>query len=142
MGHDDPRWSQAVASGLAGQDFAAVFRRTRRPTRSIKAAKADLKKLVPDDAREAIGHCLRANRSKSGAVTFDLLDREKSQNSLKYPIGNCGHVTSSLLGTPEPHSRADSFLRRSSQKLINRTAPEIASAFFLNQSGLFKIPLV
>jgi hypothetical protein len=50
-------------------DFAAVFRRTRPAYQEHEAAKADLKKLVPDDAREAIGHGLRAKRSKSGAVS-------------------------------------------------------------------------
>jgi hypothetical protein len=38
------------------------------------AAKAELKKLVPEDAREAIGHGIRARRSKSGAISFDLLE--------------------------------------------------------------------
>ena len=41
-----------------------------------EAAKAELKKLVPEDAKEAIGHGLRAKRSKSGAVSFDLMDLE------------------------------------------------------------------
>jgi hypothetical protein len=37
-------------------------------------AKAELKALIPEDAREAIGHGLRAKRSKSGAVSFELLE--------------------------------------------------------------------
>ncbi len=28
---------------------------------------------MPEDAKEAIGHGVRARRSKSGAVSFDLL---------------------------------------------------------------------
>ena len=36
------------------------------------AAKAELKKLMPEDAKEAIGHGVRAKRSKSGAISFDL----------------------------------------------------------------------
>ena len=28
---------------------------------------------MPEDAKEAIGHCIRAKRSKSGIVSFDLL---------------------------------------------------------------------
>ena len=28
---------------------------------------------MPEDAKEAIGHGVRAKRSKSGAVSFDLL---------------------------------------------------------------------
>ena len=33
---------------------------------------------MPEDAKEAIGHCVRAKRSKSGAVSFDLLVQEGS----------------------------------------------------------------
>ena len=28
---------------------------------------------MPDDARQAIGHGVRAKRSKSGAISFDLV---------------------------------------------------------------------
>ena len=35
-------------------------------------AKAELKKLMPEDAKEAIGHGIRAKRSRSGAVSFEL----------------------------------------------------------------------
>jgi hypothetical protein len=35
-----------------------------------------LKALVPEDAKEAIGHGIRAKRSKSGAISFDLLEVE------------------------------------------------------------------
>jgi hypothetical protein len=31
---------------------------------------------MPDDAREAIGHGVKAKRSKSGAVSFDVLETE------------------------------------------------------------------
>jgi YqaJ-like viral recombinase domain len=57
-------------------ELAAVFRRTRPAHQEHEDAKAGLKKLVPEDAREALGHGLRAKRSKSGAVSFDLLDIE------------------------------------------------------------------
>ena len=33
---------------------------------------AELKGLMPEDAKEATGHGVRAKRSKSGAVSFDL----------------------------------------------------------------------
>ena len=55
-------------------ELAANFRRTRPAFQEHEAAKADLKKLVPEDAKEASGHGLRAKRSKSGAVSFDLVD--------------------------------------------------------------------
>jgi hypothetical protein len=31
---------------------------------------------MPEDAKEATGHGVRAKRSKSGAIGFDLLDAE------------------------------------------------------------------
>ena len=36
-------------------------------------AKTELKVLVPEDAKEASGHGVRAKRSKSGAISFELL---------------------------------------------------------------------
>jgi predicted phage-related endonuclease len=54
--------------------FAGVFLQTREAHERHEAAKADLKKLVPEDAREAVGHGLRAKRSKSGAVSFELVE--------------------------------------------------------------------
>ena len=33
-----------------------------------------LKALMPEDAKEAIGHGVRAKRSKAGAVSFDVLE--------------------------------------------------------------------
>jgi hypothetical protein len=32
--------------------------------------------LMPEDAKEAIGHGIRAKRSRSGAINFDLLEGE------------------------------------------------------------------
>src|SRR3954470_8516301 len=57
-------------------EFASSFRRTRPAFVEHEAAKADLKKLLPEDAKEAVGHGLRAKRSKSGAVSFELVDTE------------------------------------------------------------------
>jgi predicted phage-related endonuclease len=64
-------------------EFAATFCRTRPAYQEHEAAKADLKKLVPEDAREAVGHGLRAKRSKSGAISFDLLDAEANHEALQ-----------------------------------------------------------
>jgi hypothetical protein len=55
-------------------ELAAVFRRTRSAHQEHEDAKAGLKKLVPEDAREALGHGLRAKRFKNGAISFDLLE--------------------------------------------------------------------
>ncbi len=57
-------------------EFAGVFRSTRSAFLEHEKAKAELKGLMPDDAREAIGHGVRAKRSKSGAISFDLLEVE------------------------------------------------------------------
>jgi predicted phage-related endonuclease len=64
-------------------EFAATFRRTRPAYQEHEGAKADLKKLVPEDAKEATGHGLRAKRSKSGAISFDLLDVEAAHAALQ-----------------------------------------------------------
>src|SRR6202034_1704498 len=55
-------------------ELTAAYRRTRSAHQEHEGTKSDLKKLVPEDAKEAIGHGLRAKRSKSGAISFDLLD--------------------------------------------------------------------
>jgi hypothetical protein len=48
-----------------------------------EGAKADLKKLVPEDAKEAIGYGLRAKRSKSGAISFEAMEMETSDAPLQ-----------------------------------------------------------
>src|SRR3954453_17364980 len=60
----------------AWAEFAGGFRRTRAAFLEHEKTKAELKSLVPEDAKEAIGHGVRARRSKSGAVSFDLLEGE------------------------------------------------------------------
>ena len=64
-------------------ELTAIYRRTRTAHQEHEGAKADLKKLVPEDAKEAIGHGLRAKRSKSGAVSFDLLEAETADAPLQ-----------------------------------------------------------
>ena len=59
-------------------EFAALFRNTRGAFLDHERAKSELKALMPEDAKEAIGHGVRAKRSKSGAVSFDVLDTEAS----------------------------------------------------------------
>jgi hypothetical protein len=62
-------------------EFAAVYRRTRPAYQEQERAKADLKKLVPEDAKEAIGRGLRAKRSKSGAVCFEVMEMEGADHA-------------------------------------------------------------
>jgi len=57
-------------------EFAALFRKTRSAFLDHERAKSELKALMPEDAKEAIGHGVKAKRSKSGAVSFDVLDTE------------------------------------------------------------------
>jgi predicted phage-related endonuclease len=57
-------------------EFAGLFRSTRQAFLDHERSKAELKTLMPEDAKEAIGHGISAKRSKSGAVSFDLLDAE------------------------------------------------------------------
>jgi predicted phage-related endonuclease len=58
--------------------FAAVFRITRSGFLEHEKAKTELKGLMPEDAKEAFGHGIRAKRSKSGAVGFEVMDVEVS----------------------------------------------------------------
>jgi len=57
-------------------EFAGIFCQTRAAYLEHDSAKAELKKLVPDDAKEATGHGVRARRSKSGAISFDLVSAD------------------------------------------------------------------
>src|SRR5437660_3707658 len=57
-------------------EFAALFRNTRSAFLDHERAKSELKALMPEDAKEAIGHGVKAKRSKSGAVSFDVLEIE------------------------------------------------------------------
>src|SRR5262249_52948324 len=57
-------------------EFAALFRNTREAFLEHERAKSELKALMPEDAKEAIGHGVRGKRSRSGAVSFDVLAME------------------------------------------------------------------
>ena len=54
-------------------ELAGVFCQTRAAFLDHEQAKTELKILMPEDAKEAFGHGIRAKRSKSGAISFDLL---------------------------------------------------------------------
>src|SRR6202162_3787392 len=62
-----------MSSSNAWAEFSSVFRRTREAYLEHENAKTELKGLLPEDAKEAIGHGVRAKRSKSGAVSIDVL---------------------------------------------------------------------
>jgi putative phage-type endonuclease len=65
-----------MSSSNSWAEFAALFRSTRSAFLDHERAKSELKALMPEDAREAIGHGVKAKRSKSGAVSFDVLETE------------------------------------------------------------------
>jgi predicted phage-related endonuclease len=63
-------------------EFAALYRNTRQAFLDHERSKSELKALMPEDAKEAIGHGIRARRSKSGAVSFDLPEPEGGHAAL------------------------------------------------------------
>jgi predicted phage-related endonuclease len=75
-----------MSTSNAWAEFAAVFARTKAAHTEHETAKAELKGLMPEDAREAIGHGVRGRRSKSGAVSFDLLSRNDEEGGRHAPV--------------------------------------------------------
>jgi predicted phage-related endonuclease len=65
----------------AWAEFAALFRNTRQAFLEHEQSKAELKDLIPEDAKEAFGHGVRAKRSKSGAVSFDLIEAAEASHA-------------------------------------------------------------
>ena len=63
-----------MSSSNSWAEFAALFRNTREAFLDHERARSELKALMPEDAKEAIGHGVKAKRSKSGAVSFDVLE--------------------------------------------------------------------
>ena len=57
-------------------EFALIFARTQPAYVEHEKAKTELKALMPEDAQQATGHGVRAKRSKSSAITFELLKAE------------------------------------------------------------------
>jgi hypothetical protein len=72
-----------MSSSNAWAEFAGIFCRTRSAFLEHENAKAELKALMPEDAKEAIGHGVRAKRSKSAAISFDLIPAEVDRAALQ-----------------------------------------------------------
>ena len=72
-----------MSTSNAWAEFANLFRSTRSAYLEHEKSKSELKSLMPEDAKEAIGHGIRAKRSKSGAISFDLIDVEASRAALQ-----------------------------------------------------------
>jgi len=75
-----------MSTSNAWAEFAAVFARTKAAHGEHEGAKAELKALMPEDAKEAIGHGVRGRRSKSGAVSFDLVSGSDGEGSRHAPV--------------------------------------------------------
>ena len=71
-----------MSASNAWAEFASVFRSTRQAFLEHEKSKAELKALMPEDAKEATGHGVRAKRSRSGAISFDLMEAEASHAAL------------------------------------------------------------
>jgi len=65
-----------MAGSNSWAEFAALYCSTRQAYVEHERAKTELKSLLPEDAKEGFGHGVRARRSRSGAVSFDLLETE------------------------------------------------------------------
>ena len=72
-----------MTSSNTWAEFAAIFRATRQAFLQHEKSKAELKGLMPDDAKEAFGHGVKAKRSKSGAVSFDVIEAEDGDAPVK-----------------------------------------------------------
>ncbi len=72
-----------MSSSNSWAEFAGVYRTTRQAVLDHEQAKGELKALMPEDAKEAVGHGIRGRRSKSGAVTFDILESEVPHAALQ-----------------------------------------------------------
>jgi hypothetical protein len=64
-------------------ELAALFCSTRAAFLEHERAKTELKGLMPEDAKEAYGHGVRAKRSKSGAVSFEMIEAEADHASVQ-----------------------------------------------------------
>jgi hypothetical protein len=68
-----------MASSNAWAEFAALFCSTRSAFLDHERAKTELRGLMPEDAKEAFGHGVRAKRSKAGAVSFEVVETEATE---------------------------------------------------------------
>src|SRR5437868_12272719 len=72
-----------MSSSNSWGELAGLFRETRQAFLDHERAKSELKALMPEDAKEAIGHGVRAKRSRSGAVSFDVFETEGTHAALE-----------------------------------------------------------
>jgi len=70
------RWYEANTE----QVITDIQKQVRHP--ALKWMVATLDGRVPDDAKQATGHGVRAKRSKSGAISFDLVEADDGRANL------------------------------------------------------------
>jgi predicted phage-related endonuclease len=63
-----------MSTSNAWAALSATFRRTKSAYEEHETAKLELKRLIAEDVKEAVGHGLRAKRSKAGAISFEVLE--------------------------------------------------------------------
>jgi predicted phage-related endonuclease len=89
FGVDPPRPKIAAVRAVdmsasnAWAELADLYRQTRDAALDHERAKSELKALVPEDARLASGHGVKAKRSKSGAISFELMKGETDHEPLQ-----------------------------------------------------------
>jgi hypothetical protein len=79
FGVEPPR--PRIEAANAWAKFADIFIGTREAHLEHEKAKAELKTLIPEEAQQAIGHGIRAKRSKSGAISFELAKVERESHA-------------------------------------------------------------
>ncbi len=72
-----------MAASNSWAEFAALYCSSRAAFLEHERAKTELKGLMPEDAKEAFGHGIRAKRSKSGAVSFETIEAEAGHASVQ-----------------------------------------------------------
>jgi hypothetical protein len=77
-----PKVEADMSGSNAWAEFASLYRQTRSAALDHERAKTELKALVPKDAKGALGHGVRAKRSRSGAISFEPLRDEPPHAAL------------------------------------------------------------
>ena len=72
-----------MSSSNLWAELAATYLQTGLAYQDHETAKAELKKLVPEDAKQVIGHGFRAKRTKAGASSFDSVQTESANAPLE-----------------------------------------------------------
>ena len=73
-----------MSGSNAWAEFAGMFcQHTGGSCSNTNRPKPNSRRLMPEDAKEARGHGVRGKRSKSGAVSFDLVEVEESHAAVQ-----------------------------------------------------------